>query len=767
MTSVQAELSATRLLAEPNIHFHALVAHKRGWSVIPLLGGEHARFGKRPCMEWKKYQQQLASERQIETWFSEDCTAYGVVCGSISNLIVIDFDDVEIQAEFIQRFSHLLETYLVQSGLRKTLHVYLQTDFPVSTTKLRGGDLKAAGSYVVGAGSQIAGGEWQVVNDVPLYSISEVELNQFLLEFGIQQHISSQLSNLADEAKSADDFIRIYQFLVNELDSRNESLFRTGCYMRDEGYSLEDVIAVLAPIHTNQQPTQQHKAETHTQRSAEAERTIHSVFTKPPRPSRRQTTNRADASYLPNALREAILKEADGTAFLRVYEGLLLSGKAAGDSITEREVLELLSVYSVGRPSVRVALNFTISPALRNPPHAVADISILDMPTKTCVFVQTTEGDKTLGRPAQRYIIPEIHTLCKLMKIENIGSDPITLQDIQSPATYRAALNRELIKRRPGKYSQTWLGNRLNMSERTLQRYLKRENIQSRQLLEETHIDWSNLNQIPTQYGAKRAGFDMQPYFLQDEQGKRYPPKPEIAKKLLKQKHSVWLMKRSINMYWYGHELLAIRQLESSEKPVPSERVWFKPDYPISAPEVVVPTQSIPIQSELPIVELVPSSKNTLQSEPPSEPKTYPKRNVRFYKKPLPNDKDEWLAQQIYRATGNLQEIEARQLVDKYGREAVGRALGRMEFMRGKGDLQNPAGFMKVVSRVLWRSTQGFDVPAPEYKSPKKRKPRKMPYSSEQDPIWQSQAYRQWRLSFADASMDIWNIPTSIETIKF
>jgi hypothetical protein len=153
MTSVQAEFSSTRLRAESDTLFHVLDAYQRGWSIIPLLGGNHPTFGKRPCMDWRKYQQQRASERQLETWFAEDCTAYDVVCGSLSNLIVIDFDEVEIQAEFIQRFPHLLETYIVQSGLRKTLHIYLQADFPISTTKLRGGDLKAAGSYVVGAGS--------------------------------------------------------------------------------------------------------------------------------------------------------------------------------------------------------------------------------------------------------------------------------------------------------------------------------------------------------------------------------------------------------------------------------------------------------------------------------------------------------------------------------------------------------------------------------------------------------------------------------------
>ena len=72
---------------------------------------------------------------------------------------------------------------------------------------------------------------------------------------------------------------------------------------------------------------------------------------------------------------------------------------------------------------------------------------------------------------------------------------------------------------------------------------------------------------------------------------------------------------------------------------------------------------------------------------------------------------DEALAQKVYQATSNLQEAEARQLVDKYGREAVGRAFGRMEFMREKNDLQNPAGFMKVVSRVCWFTINGFDRP--------------------------------------------------------
>jgi hypothetical protein len=303
----------------------------------------------------------------------------------------------------------------------------------------------------------------------------------------------------------------------------------------------------------------------------------------------------------------------------------------------------------------------------------------------------------------------------------------------------------------------------MNVSERTLQRYLKREHIQSRQVLEETRIDWSNLNQIPTAEGARRAGFNMQPYFLQGETGKRYPPKPAIARKLLKQGHGVWLMKRSINLYWYGSEPMPKIPMQPEAKSEAVDSVSTKPDYCVQD-EVVIPVQSMPMQPNFDVTEMVPFPKNIA---PQQQVAAQRKRTSRFYKQPLADGADEWLAQKVYLATGNLQEIEARQLVDKYGRKAVGQALGRMEYLREKGELQNPAGFMKVVSRVCWLAINGFDKPRPEYQSPKKRKPRRTTYNPMQDPIWHSESYREWRLAFTDAPIDIWEIPLPGSRISF
>lgn len=86
-------------------------------------------------------------------------------------MIVFDFDDADAQATFIQKFPRLMDTYFVKSGGRGTLHIYFEVDFSVRTTKIRGGDLKAEGSYVVGAGSHIGGGTWEVFRDLPLNSL--------------------------------------------------------------------------------------------------------------------------------------------------------------------------------------------------------------------------------------------------------------------------------------------------------------------------------------------------------------------------------------------------------------------------------------------------------------------------------------------------------------------------------------------------------------------------------------------------------------------
>ena len=62
-----------------------------GLSVIPLQPR-----GKRPAVPWKKYQKRRVDREQITQWFGngEDRNV-GIVCGEVSNVVVIDCDSAE------------------------------------------------------------------------------------------------------------------------------------------------------------------------------------------------------------------------------------------------------------------------------------------------------------------------------------------------------------------------------------------------------------------------------------------------------------------------------------------------------------------------------------------------------------------------------------------------------------------------------------------------------------------------------------------------
>jgi hypothetical protein len=558
MTSVQAELSSARLSTELNtILSYALDAHECGYSVIPLKGGRNQVTGKQPRITWQTYQTQYASHKQIEQWIRGGTSAYGIVCGQISRLIVIDFDDPDAQSTFIQKFPHLMNTYIVKSGGRGTLHLYFEVDFLVRTTKIRGGDLKAEGSYIVGAGSQIAGGKWEVFHDVPLKRISQKELDKVMSVFGIVRPPSTPQTHIGEIPHniSPDYFKSLYHSFVQQFSSRNEALFRVGCMMRDEGYDLDTVSAIISQSHIQHSPITRHKFESTFLRQKETTLTLQSVFKRPARPKSKSTVKSSQASYVPNHLREAILKHKHGTAFLRVYEGLKLKSKSAGERMTEHDIHTLLTPHGIGRRSIRNALTFTPNTDTYTLDDEAMDSEMLKRLTNNCVFVPTTKRDRSPSyRPAQEYIIPTIGRLLDLFNVKSKGADPITLNDVQSVKKYRSALNRELIRRRAGKYSQEWLAERLNICIRTLQRYIRLAGIQCEQMLYATDITPNNIHQIPSKALARRAGITIQYCFLQDVTGKRYPPIAAIARKLMRQGIPVQWMRRGWNIYWIGEK---------------------------------------------------------------------------------------------------------------------------------------------------------------------------------------------------------------------
>ena len=567
-----------------------LACLRRGWSVIPLIGGADADIGKRPAIPWQVYQKRRPTVDELQQWFDRDLSsAYGIICGKVSRLIVIDLDTTEAVDQCAQAFPELTHTFTVQSGFRGTPHLYFQVDFPVKTCKLKGGDLKGEGSYVVGSGSSITGQIWQVVRDDPVRQLPEDELKAVLRLLKLSDTASNRLNKLSvrSDEKPSGTFAERYRRVVQQTGERNNALFDIGRQMRDTGHSKSDVIQQLVDLHAHQVAHDPLVQEPYEKRYCEALRTIHSVFTRPPQTARSTQTpsiNVADqvqyqehASRLSNHLREHLLQQSDGTAFLRTYEGLRLKGIRPGQIITRPEMFSLLRGI-VGEHSIKRALT-TTSPngqslLPRIPPggHNATDLRPLKSKATKC-FVDTqkppeshlTPTARPAHRPRKQYQMPSEAELCQWFGIESETSpqDPIQMEDLRSVKLYRQKLEYELIRRRAGQYPMGWLADRLGVSPRTIYTYHRDSGIEVIPCFESEPITWHNLQQkLPDAALAKRAGIDLSGCYLEDEQSKKYPIRAGIARYLLARKHRLWLKRRGFNFYRCTSQQLEVTKME-------------------------------------------------------------------------------------------------------------------------------------------------------------------------------------------------------------
>src|SRR5690606_7488733 len=147
--------------------------------------------------------------------------------------------------------------------------------------------------------------------------------------------------------------------------------------------------------------------------------------------------------------------------------------------------------------------------------------------------------------PARIFVMPDNHELCAKLGVKLTWSDPLTEQDLTSAKQTRMAAHPELIKRRPGLYPRRWLARRLGVDAETLDTYNREIPIHVRHCFSEKPITWHNLDDIPLALEIAGA-------FLEDNTGKRYPAKREIAQKLLARRHTLTYKRQDVNFYWYG-----------------------------------------------------------------------------------------------------------------------------------------------------------------------------------------------------------------------
>jgi hypothetical protein len=705
-----------------------------GFSVIPVHSDTKAA-----AVPWKLYQQRQATEAELGRWFQR-YTGLGIVTGAVSRLLVLDFDDPHLYQRFRRAYPDLSQTYTVRT--RRGWHLYyrLPAGFTLRIRSGQGIDLKAEGGMVVAPPTVIDGHTYTLSKAVPPQNLSEKAIESMLAFFawsgpdipeaGVKgqegafsceiEASSESYSHSLTPFVTSHDLVSRYRCYARQ-DSRNDTLFNVSLYVRDHNGTVQQAIDSLADLHARQPANGPHRPESYEQRYREAVATILSAFSRPPR--RPVEPGRAGVQQLPNAVREALFQRKQ-TYTVRVIEGLRLAGVQPGQAFTTNQALKLLK-GRVGRDSIYNALKAasddgqaifasqTPSPEPPTPKTSYADSSLVTDQTKECSLVGPKNQEKgRYHRPARVFIMPSNEALCLKLGVRLTGSDTLTEDDLASAKQTRLAAHREFIRRRPGMYPRRWLARRLGICTDTLDAYNHEIPIHVQHCYFEKVISWSNLDEIPLALAVEGL-------FLEDDTGKRYPARREIARKLLAHKRNVTLKRQDINFYWYDAAPVRTGRAAPGQPDVDVQPVIAQPA-PMPAPP---PAARPPDRTSY---QLLPARQPYRQHECISAcaPVAIPDSAAA----------QERMAERAYTAvsrlsTDNAQHISqtnARKLVETYGTAAVEQGLKRLRWYAGKGRVERPAGFLVTAARAAWHGLHPQaepGAPAPRFQAVRRRSP--------------------------------------------
>lgn len=125
-------------MGKTNYVEEALILASAGVSVIPVK----TDGSKLPKIKWKRYQEEIMSEKEIRHFFS-DCGGVIAITGKVSNLLCIDFDldkqapDDDFWTAYMSKVpDHLKEKMLINRTRSGGFHVWLRTDYEDKSRKI-------------------------------------------------------------------------------------------------------------------------------------------------------------------------------------------------------------------------------------------------------------------------------------------------------------------------------------------------------------------------------------------------------------------------------------------------------------------------------------------------------------------------------------------------------------------------------------------------------------------------------------------------------
>jgi hypothetical protein len=488
----------------------------QGFSVIPIHGNKHQANPKKPSIPWKQFQKRIASHNEITQW-TTTCTAIGIVCGRVSQLMVIDFDDLYTYQNFRKHLPQYVNTFTVKT--RRGYHLYYRISQHIASQKFVGGDIKAEKSYVIAPPSIIKNHTYLVCNSNERISLNPNQVDEILNYLQIPKQDSFKLISNNKSNIEPMDFIDLYDRLMQQI-GRNNALYRIACIANHNALPITQIKNIIVKHHVKQPRPQDHHPESDYDRYIEAINTIKSAYS-----AKSINYNIVTNNTLPNSIREFFLQNQSSTIFPRLLDIFRLANWKPGRYFSMADAVSLAKDYGLNRKSIMKVLT--------------GDLSVLSgkyIIVRRYVEYPDNRGHNYAhcGRPIEiLYEVPSVQDLLRLLKIDWSPSDRITAFDVKTAHNYRLALHREYIKRFAPEVPLQWLARRLGVNVRSIQRYNQELNVQKTQNLAYFTLSKSNLDTLPkrTYKISKNA---TNGFWLETSTGNRYPAWRHVGSNLLK-----------------------------------------------------------------------------------------------------------------------------------------------------------------------------------------------------------------------------------------
>lgn len=236
----------TAMTATQTSHFERIQTAAKfylrcGYSVI-RLGND-----KRPLGPWTAAQDVLISEEDVDNW--KECSAIGIVTGTVSGLAVIDCDSMD-DATWWWKQSGVETTWTVRT--KRGAHFYYRIDDGLivkNGQKVNGRyDVRGEGGYVVAAPSIIEGHEYKLV----LKGCQREKLGYFDSKWRAAVEPKVRVDQPKRITNGASYIRRIH---ATQGEGGDKATFRVACVLRDSGMSeSEALLSIMEWNQTNAHP---------------------------------------------------------------------------------------------------------------------------------------------------------------------------------------------------------------------------------------------------------------------------------------------------------------------------------------------------------------------------------------------------------------------------------------------------------------------------------------------------------------------------------